>query len=108
MNQFRSAKNVQSSQTPSTTWIFTNSPPQLDGLESLKGWQKTAVDDSNDPSLRFNSDDVIDLNSWKYHKEVPIVDHTNKTPLSDEFDENLVAPEPKHEEELSLLGGLVG
>lgn len=73
------------------TWIkdwYTpevNSPPfQSNGPNfepqsiKLKGWHKTNVDSNNDPAVKFDSADTLDLNNWKYYEEVTITDHSDE------------------------------
>lgn len=42
----------------------------------LKGWHKTSVDSNNNPAVKFDSADTLDLNNWKYYKEVAITNHS--------------------------------
>ncbi|CUM53171.1 uncharacterized protein AC631_04876 [Debaryomyces fabryi] len=42
----------------------------------LKGWHRTSVDSNNNPAVKFDSDDTLDLNNWKYYKVVAITNHS--------------------------------
>lgn len=42
----------------------------------LKGWHRTIVDSSNNPAVKFDSADTLDLNNWKYYEVVAITDHS--------------------------------
>ncbi|KAK6456790.1 uncharacterized protein RJT20DRAFT_126846 [Scheffersomyces xylosifermentans] len=73
------------------TWIKDWYTPNLSNTSSddaiaesvkLKGWFKTNINHKNTASLNANPHDTLDLNEWKYYKDVPITDHSNRSPSS--------------------------
>lgn len=48
----------------------------------LKGWHKTNVDSNNNPAVKFDSADTLDLNNWKYYEEVAITNHSGDEGVS--------------------------
>lgn len=79
---------------PETSNIST---PNSGGLK-LKGWHKTNVNSNNDPAVKFEARDTLDLNSWKYYKEVAIVDHTQTE--SETIGDNQISNDEPSKEEL--------
>ena len=60
------------------TWVYGSS-----SLVNLKCWHKAEIDSSNNPMIKLDAKDVLDLNAWKYSNEVPILDHTLSATLAD-------------------------
>lgn len=54
-------------------------PPSI----KLKGWHKTIVDSNDNPAVKFDSADTLDLTNWKYYEEVAVTNHSGDEDVSE-------------------------
>ncbi|CCE86592.1 Piso0_005089 [Millerozyma farinosa CBS 7064] len=82
------AGNSSSSGNNTVTWVNDWYVPTSDNSASvggatnnnvnfkLKGWHKERQYDAASTPRKFDSGDILNLDTWKYYKEVPILKHT--------------------------------
>ncbi|CAK7895436.1 hypothetical protein CAAN1_12S04808 [[Candida] anglica] len=97
---FKTTRGTTPSYTGNTTWIYDDS----DVVENLKCWRKATVTRANNPTIKLDSEDVLDLNRWKYYQEVPIVEHTAVI-ANEEEDRELEADTDIPEDDSSIAPG---
>lgn len=84
----RIAGNSNSSGSNTVTWVNDWYVPSTDNSAivggsknnnvnfKLKGWHKERQYDAASTPRKFDSGDILKLDTWKYYKEVPILKHT--------------------------------
>ncbi|CCE85492.1 Piso0_005089 [Millerozyma farinosa CBS 7064] len=82
------AGNTSSGGSSTVTWVndwyvpSTNNTASQGGSTNnninfkLKGWHKERQYDAASTPRKFDSGDILKLDTWKYYKEVPILKHT--------------------------------
>lgn len=70
-----------------SSMLFQNNGASFESVK-LKGWYKTSVNINNSPAVKFDSDDVLDLKNWKYHKEAAKPEHSEEDVAVNDVKEN--------------------